>query len=182
MHPVTLPSLAATLLATLATAQLNLPTCALTCFNEAVGNSTCGATDYYCQCTTGAAVIQSHAISCLCGSSCTTVELLQVIQDSNKVCSSAVAASSQTYIAATVGLDACASSATAASTGTGTVASSSSATATGKSGASSSTASAISSGATSTASSSASTSGGNGLAVVCEGAVLGLAGLAALLL
>ncbi|KAK4542589.1 hypothetical protein LTR36_006637 [Oleoguttula mirabilis] len=171
-------------LATLAAAQLDLPDCSLPCFEEAIGNTTCGLTDYYCQCTTGAQVIQSQAISCLCLSDCTTSELLQVVQDSNKICSSAVSASSQTYVAETVGLDVCAAAATS-STGTGTVASTS-ATATGDSSSSSgssgtATAASSSAGSSSTSTSTTSSSGANSM-VVYEGAVIGFAGLVALLL
>ena len=112
--------------AVLAAAQLDLPSCALSCFEQAISNTTCGLTDYYCQCTSGQTQIQSLAIPCLCHSTCTSSDLIAVIQDSNKVCSSALSASSQTYTAATVGLGACATAgsqsegqaAAASSTGT----------------------------------------------------------------
>jgi len=55
---------------------LGIPDCAVPCFTEAIGNSTCGITDAYCQCTSGAAKIQSVAISCLCHSSCSTADLI----------------------------------------------------------------------------------------------------------
>jgi len=55
---------------------LGLPTCALPCMEQAIGNTTCSLTDYYCQCTTGKEKIQELGVMCLCGSSCTTSDLL----------------------------------------------------------------------------------------------------------
>lgn len=101
-------------LAVLTDAQLNLPQCAGQCFSEAIGNTSCSDSDFYCQCTSGAATIQGLAIPCLCHSECSSTDLISVIQDTNRICSSAVASHGQQYTAATVGLGACAT----ASTGT----------------------------------------------------------------
>ncbi|KAK3638092.1 SWI/SNF and RSC complex subunit Ssr1 [Elasticomyces elasticus] len=160
-------------LVTLATAQLNLPDCALTCFAAAIESTTCAVDDSMCQCTTGKAQIQD--------------ELLGVVQESNKVCSAALSSVGSTYTAATVGLQACATG-NAASTPTGSAASGSmTGTASGSqisatgtmtgtasgSGSASSTASA----AQQTGSSAAGMNMAHGLE-----AVLGLAGLAAFVL
>ena len=72
-----LPLALALTLLTSTNAQLNLPTCALPCFNTAIAASGCNTTDYFCQCTTGAAALQKSAIGCLCKSDCTTTELLR---------------------------------------------------------------------------------------------------------
>ncbi|TKA37942.1 hypothetical protein B0A54_10544 [Friedmanniomyces endolithicus] len=170
-----------------ALAQLNLPTCATSCFTSAISASSCSPTDYLCQCTTGQSAIQAAAIPCLCHSTCTSSDLLAVIQDSNAVCSSALSAAGRTYTAAPVGLGACASVGSSAGTGSGTA----TATATGSAATASATGSAA--GATGSASMSSSGSGsmtatavqqtassGAGLKTVYGcGAVLGLAGLAA---
>lgn len=104
------------------TTTLNLPSCALPCYTTALSNTTCSATDFYCQCTSpNAAIIQDRAIPCLCHSDCSTTQLLQVVQDSDQVCSSAVAAKGGTYTASSIGLGVCATATTTASTGTGTV-------------------------------------------------------------
>lgn len=125
-------SLALLLITSLATAQYpSLPSCAQPCFTRAASNTTCAPTDYYCQCTLPASsIIEALATTCLCHSTCTTVELLQVVQDSNKICSSALAASSSSYKPATVGLGACAT-ATGSSTGSGMTGTGPSATETG---------------------------------------------------
>ena len=62
----------------LAAAQISeLPTCSLGCFTRAIAKSNCGLTDYLCQCTTGAKVIQKSVVQCLCESeSCSASELL----------------------------------------------------------------------------------------------------------
>jgi len=46
-----------------ALAALGIPSCADTCFTQAIGNTSCGATDYYCQCTTGRATFEAGEIA-----------------------------------------------------------------------------------------------------------------------
>lgn len=74
MKVATLTTLVA--LTGLAAAQLSkIPTCALPCFEKAITKTSCGL-NTYCQCTTGAKVIQSAVIECLCSTNaCTTAEL-----------------------------------------------------------------------------------------------------------
>lgn len=64
----------------LAAAQISkIPSCALPCFQKAITDTTCGL-NTYCQCTTGAKVIQSEVIKCLCSSNaCTKQELLRML-------------------------------------------------------------------------------------------------------
>ncbi|KAK0337049.1 SWI/SNF and RSC complex subunit Ssr1 [Friedmanniomyces endolithicus] len=174
-------------------AQLNLPTCANSCFTSAISASSCSPTDYLCQCTTGQTAIQAAAIPCLCHSTCTSTDLLSVIQDSNSVCSSALSAAGRTYTAAAVGLGACASMGSAA-TGSSTAAA---ATATGSAAGSAAGGSATGSAASATGASMSSSGSGSMTATAVQqtassgagmkavygcGAVLGLAGLAALAL
>ena len=171
----------------LAAAQISkIPTCALACFQKAIEKTDCGL-NYYCQCTSGSKVIQSSVIKCLCDTNaCSAAELTRTSMElstntwsiadlntelqnaSNKVCSSALAASSQTYSAATIPPNACATG--GGSTGTGTA---SSATTTGTGTA-----------ATAASSSAASSSSGTGAAPTnaamlgYECAAIGLAGMA----
>ncbi|KAK5135241.1 hypothetical protein LTR08_005491 [Meristemomyces frigidus] len=177
MRPST-PLLAALLaLASHATAAIVLPACALSCYTAAIAASGCAATDIFCQCSTGQTALQSSAIPCLCKSTCSTTDLLQVVQDSNKDCSSALAASSMTYAARTVGLDTCATANAAA--GSGSAAASGSATGTAAAASASATASGAG-GSASAASASASVTAASGAgAVGWERAGLGLAGLVA---
>ncbi|KAK5736736.1 SWI/SNF and RSC complex subunit Ssr1 [Elasticomyces elasticus] len=171
-------------LVTLATAQLNLPDCALTCFAAAIESTTCAVDDSMCQCTTGKTQIQDSVIPCLCHSTCSTSELLGVVQESNKVCSAALSSVGSTYTAATVGLQACATG-NAASTPTGSAASGSmTGTASGSQASATGTMTGTASGsgsASSTASAAqqtGSSAAGMNMAHGLE-AVLGLAGLAA---
>lgn len=57
-----------------------IPACAIGCFTEGVGNSTCGPTDAYCQCTSGAADIAKVVVPCLCetmsAGTCSVEELM----------------------------------------------------------------------------------------------------------
>ncbi|KAH9820873.1 GPI anchored CFEM domain-containing protein [Teratosphaeria destructans] len=95
-----------------------LPECSLSCFAAAVNQTTCSSvSDFACLCSgANPAKIEDSAIPCLCHSECTTDELLEVVQDTNSFCSSAVA----TYSAATFGLGACATATTSTATATGT--------------------------------------------------------------
>lgn len=53
-----------------------IPKCALKCFEEAVGKTSCSLLDYYCQCSTGAKVIANSAFPCLCtDSDCTAADI-----------------------------------------------------------------------------------------------------------
>ena len=75
----TLPLLS--LLAALGAAQAgigDLPQCALSCFTTAIASSSCGLSDNYCQCTSGAQQIRSDTIACLCESTCTATELMSM--------------------------------------------------------------------------------------------------------
>ncbi|KAK5718521.1 SWI/SNF and RSC complex subunit Ssr1 [Elasticomyces elasticus] len=172
-------------LVTLATAQLDLPDCALTCFASAIESTTCAVDDYMCQCTTGKTQIQGSVIPCLCHSACTSSELLGVVQDSNRVCSAALSSAGSTYTAATIGLGVCAVTGSAASTPTGNAASGSvTGTASGGQTSATGTMTGTASGsesASSTASAAqqtGSSAAGMNMAHGLE-AVLGLAGLAA---
>jgi len=114
----------------LAAAQVSaIPQCALPCLEKAIQDTTCGL-NTYCQCTTGSKVIQAATIKCLCSTNaCSAQELLKMQDATNNACSSALAASSQTYTAATLPANACqtgggstgtASSNAGKTTGTGT--------------------------------------------------------------
>lgn len=56
----------------------DLPQCALSCFTTAIASSSCGLSDNYCQCTSGAQQIRADTISCLCESACTATELMSM--------------------------------------------------------------------------------------------------------
>lgn len=106
-----------------ATTTLSLPSCAIPCYTTALSNTTCSTTDFYCQCTSpNAAIIQARAIPCLCHSDCSTTELLQVVQDSDQICSSAVAAHGGAYTASSIGLGVCATAAAGVASSSGTTA------------------------------------------------------------
>ncbi|KAK5118020.1 hypothetical protein LTR62_004064 [Meristemomyces frigidus] len=177
--------LLATGLATLTSAQ-GIPACATDCFAQAVGNTTCSATDNYCQCTTGQATIYEIAIPCLCHSTCSSTDLLNIVVNSNKVCAAALSASGMSYSPATVGLGACAAAATGGASSAATLTRSGSmAAATGSStGTVKSSATANTSGSSSASASVAmqTASSGAGRKMVYGEAVLGLAGLAVLAL
>jgi len=158
--------------AALATAQLDFPSCATACMNQAIGNTTCGLSDYYCQCTTGQSKIQDLAIPCLCTSDCTSTDLLVVLQDTNKACESALSASSQTFTPASVNLGACATIGAAVKSGSTRV----SATTTGTSTTAAATGSSGS--ATATAAQQTGTSGASAKMIYGE-AAWGVAGLVA---
>lgn len=96
----------------------SIPACAIKCFTSAVSKTPCSVFDYYCQCTTGAEQIAKSAFPCLCNDSdCSKADLArklphpirysrtrrkltycsEVDEASQAICSSALAASSQTY-------------------------------------------------------------------------------------
>ena len=74
MKLITLTTIVA--LTGLAAAQISkIPACALPCFQKAILQTNCGL-NYYCQCTSGAKVIQSSVIKCLCNTNaCSAAEL-----------------------------------------------------------------------------------------------------------
>ncbi|RMX94392.1 hypothetical protein D0868_12318 [Hortaea werneckii] len=71
--------------------------------------------DYYCQCTEGRQQILDSGVGCLCQSTCSTTELLAVLQEVNKLCKSALQAKGESYTAPDVGLEACAGGAAGSS-------------------------------------------------------------------
>ncbi|KAI7373655.1 hypothetical protein KC328_g16507 [Hortaea werneckii] len=105
--------------------------------------------DYYCQCTEGRQQILDSGVGCLCQSTCSTTELLAVLQEVNKLCKSALQAKGESYTAPDVGLEACAG-------GSSSAGSSSSSSSSG--GSDSSTTGMASDSATATSTSSASSS------------------------
>lgn len=50
----------------------SIPACAQECFSAAIAKTSCSATDYYCQCTTGKDTITNEVTPCLLKSTCTT--------------------------------------------------------------------------------------------------------------
>lgn len=85
----------------LAAAQLdqlaNIPSCALSCFTNAVASTDCALTDFYCQCGPNAAKLQASALECLCESTCTTTDLAKVYGITNSICKSTLESHGETY-------------------------------------------------------------------------------------
>ena len=67
-----------------AAAQISaIPQCALSCFGDAIAKTSCGL-NTYCQCTSGAKVIQSSVIKCLCDTNpCSASELVRTYHTSS---------------------------------------------------------------------------------------------------
>ncbi|KAF2488036.1 hypothetical protein BDY17DRAFT_320543 [Neohortaea acidophila] len=140
----------------------DIPSCTIPCFTRAVADTSCSLFDFYCQCTSGAKEIQNVAIPCIChNSTCSKPEMMQLEKASNNLCSSALSASSQTYVGKTYPATICQALATGSS----------------KTG---STASATES--TATSSSATSKSAATPTNAAMPGAMLGMAGLAMLAL
>ncbi|KAI7203720.1 hypothetical protein KC343_g10383 [Hortaea werneckii] len=104
----TLAALAAASLTSAAVSAPDYPDCSLNCVEKAIGQTSCAMDDYYCQCTEGRQQILDSGVGCLCHSTCSTTELLSVLQEVNKLCKSALQAKGETYTAPDVGLEACA--------------------------------------------------------------------------
>ncbi|KAI7300001.1 hypothetical protein KC315_g17373 [Hortaea werneckii] len=104
----TLAALAASSLTSAAVSAPDYPDCSLNCVEKAIGQTTCAMDDYYCQCTQGRQQILDSGVGCLCQSTCSTTELLAVLQEVNKLCKSALQAKGESYTAPDVGLEACA--------------------------------------------------------------------------
>ncbi|KAK3050131.1 SWI/SNF and RSC complex subunit Ssr1 [Extremus antarcticus] len=150
-----------------------LPACAQLCFLRAIGETSCGATDYYCQCTEGAKAIQKSAIPCLCANAgtdggCSAAEMMQVQKASNDICVAALSSSSETYTPVTA-TNACAA---VAATGTKSpLATTTTATTTGGTAGTTGNTQSASAGAVS------SSTTGNGAPAVTNMAMVGFAGL-----
>ncbi|KAF2225576.1 hypothetical protein BDZ85DRAFT_68376 [Elsinoe ampelina] len=150
----------------------DIPACAQSCFAEAIGKTTCSATDYLCQCTTGKDIIKQEVTSCLLKSTCTTGDVADINAAVTKVCAAAVAAG-------TSGSSSGDSSAASGSASGSSAAASASASAS----AAMSSGSARASSATSSAAAAASSAATGGAGVVrVGGPVLGLAMAAVLAL
>ncbi|KAI6903551.1 hypothetical protein KC318_g9057 [Hortaea werneckii] len=145
----TLAALAAASLTSAAVSAPDYPDCSLNCVEKAIGQTSCAMDDYYCQCTEGRQQILDSGVGCLCQSTCSTTELLAVLQEVNKLCKSALQAKGESYTAPDVGLEACAG-------GSSSAGSSSSSSSSG--GSDSSTTGMASDSATATSTSSASSS------------------------
>ncbi|KAI7526433.1 hypothetical protein KC331_g16962 [Hortaea werneckii] len=104
----TLAALAAASLTSAAVSAPDYPDCSLNCVEKAIGQTSCAMDDYYCQCTEGRQQILDSGVGCLCQSTCSTTELLAVLQEVNKLCKSALQAKGESYTAPDVGLEACA--------------------------------------------------------------------------
>ncbi|RMY49678.1 hypothetical protein D0863_15082 [Hortaea werneckii] len=111
----TLAALAAASLTSAAVSAPDYPDCSLNCVEKAIGQTSCAMDDYYCQCTEGRQQILDSGVGCLCQSTCSTTELLSVLQEVNKLCKSALQAKGETYTAPDVGLEACAAGGSAGS-------------------------------------------------------------------
>ncbi|KAI7087242.1 hypothetical protein KC356_g4301 [Hortaea werneckii] len=104
----TLAALAAASLTSAAVSAPDYPDCSVNCVEKAIGQTSCAMDDYYCQCTEGRQQILDSGVGCLCQSTCSTTELLSVLQEVNKLCKSALQAKGETYSPPDVGLEACA--------------------------------------------------------------------------
>ncbi|KAI7163522.1 hypothetical protein KC349_g1325 [Hortaea werneckii] len=111
----TLAALAAASLTSAAVSAPDYPDCSLNCVEKAIGQTSCAMDDYYCQCTEGRQQILDSGVGCLCQSTCSTTELLSVLQEVNKLCKSALQAKGESYTAPNVGLEACAGGSSAGS-------------------------------------------------------------------
>ncbi|KAI6912908.1 hypothetical protein KC318_g840 [Hortaea werneckii] len=111
----TLSALAAASLTSAAVSAPDYPDCSLNCVEKAIGQTNCAMDDYYCQCTEGRQQILDSGVGCLCQSTCSTTELLAVLQEVNKLCKSALQAKGESYTAPDVGLEACAGGSSAGS-------------------------------------------------------------------
>ncbi|KAI6876214.1 hypothetical protein KC343_g12714 [Hortaea werneckii] len=111
----TLAALAAASLTSAAVSAPDYPDCSLNCVEKAIGQTDCAMDDYYCQCTEGRQQILDSGVGCLCQSTCSTTELLSVLQEVNKLCKSALQTKGETYTAPDVGLEACAGGGSAGS-------------------------------------------------------------------
>ncbi|KAI6787464.1 hypothetical protein KC332_g2893 [Hortaea werneckii] len=111
----TLAALAAASLTSAAVSAPDYPDCSVNCVEKAIGQTNCAMDDYYCQCTEGRQQILDSGVGCLCQSTCSTTELLSVLQEVNKLCKSALQAKGETYTAPDVGLEACAGGGSAGS-------------------------------------------------------------------
>ncbi|RMX76280.1 hypothetical protein D0869_10862 [Hortaea werneckii] len=111
----TLAALAAASLTSAAVSAPDYPDCSLNCVEKAIGQTSCAMDDYYCQCTEGRQQILDSGVGCLCQSTCSTTELLAVLQEVNKLCKSALQAKGESYTAPDVGLEACAGGAAGSS-------------------------------------------------------------------
>ncbi|KAI7457762.1 hypothetical protein KC351_g18508 [Hortaea werneckii] len=148
-----LAALAAASLTSAAVSAPDYPDCSVNCVDKAIGQTNCAMDDYYCQCTEGGQQILDSGVGCLCQSTCSTTELLSVLQEVNKLCKSALQAKGETYTAPDVGLEACAGGGSAGSS------SSSSSSSNSDSGSSTTGGASTSATGTSTSSSSSSTDG-----------------------
>ncbi|GAB1732305.1 hypothetical protein NU195Hw_g3803t1 [Hortaea werneckii] len=110
-----LAALAAASLTSAAVSAPDYPDCSLNCVEKAIGQTSCAMDDYYCQCTEGRQQILDSGVGCLCQSTCSTTELLSVLQEVNKLCKSALQAKGETYSPPDVGLEACAGGGSAGS-------------------------------------------------------------------
>ncbi|RMZ11225.1 hypothetical protein D0860_03478 [Hortaea werneckii] len=110
-----LAALAAASLTSAAVSAPDYPDCSVNCVEKAIGQTSCAMDDYYCQCTEGRQQILDSGVGCLCQSTCSTTELLSVLQEVNKLCKSALQAKGETYTAPDVGLEACAGGGSAGS-------------------------------------------------------------------
>ncbi|TKA21945.1 hypothetical protein B0A50_08641 [Salinomyces thailandicus] len=91
---------------------MGFPDCSLDCLQQAVGNTSCTTDDYDCRCSGSAAQkIINIGLPCLCQSDCTTVDVIEVLQNTNEVCESVLAESSQTYTPVSFGAGLCATTA-----------------------------------------------------------------------
>ncbi|KAI7337243.1 hypothetical protein KC354_g17656 [Hortaea werneckii] len=104
----TLAALAAASLTSAPVSAPDYPDCSVNCVEKAIGETSCAMDDYYCQCTEGRQQILDSGVGCLCQSTCSTTELLSVLQEVNKLCKSALQAKGETYSPPDVGLEACA--------------------------------------------------------------------------
>ncbi|KAG8630878.1 hypothetical protein KVT40_000018 [Elsinoe batatas] len=161
----------------------DIPACAQSCFAEAIGKTTCSASDFLCQCTTGKDIIKQEVTPCLLKSTCTTGDVADINAAVTKVCAAAVAAgtSGSSSGGSSAASGSASGSASAAPSGSGVTSAAASASASGS--AAMSSGSAMASSATSSAAAAASSAATGGAGVVrVGGAVLGLAMAAVLAL
>ncbi|CZR59806.1 related to CCW14 Secretory Stress Response protein 1 [Phialocephala subalpina] len=169
-----------------------LPSCSLTCLQNAITGAGCSTTDYSCQCGSAKSTITTSATPCILGA-CSTNDALNVQSITNEICtlvaaggasssggssstSSAPASSTSAASSASSATSSAASSATSASS---SVASSVSSASSRVSSASSRASSATSSAASTTSSTPAVQTTGAASRLEAAGAVVGAAVLAA---